>query len=169
MYNFGGYVPAQWTPSALYSICTETMPGKMIADDDYFVAIAPVLSAFLKFLAQNKYQNQASQLAERVQGLGAKIVNAAKDPSNWGTGKSFMMRVQDDGVDTTDADALRRYTAERNRMVAEHLALSPGREPQQPALRNAPKVGRNDFCPCGSGKKYKKCCLSTVQDETAPH
>jgi len=24
--------------------------------------------------------------------------------------------------------------------------------------RNAPKVGRNDPCPCGSGKKYKKCC-----------
>jgi SEC-C motif-containing protein len=24
--------------------------------------------------------------------------------------------------------------------------------------RSAPKVGRNDPCPCGSGKKYKKCC-----------
>jgi preprotein translocase subunit SecA len=24
--------------------------------------------------------------------------------------------------------------------------------------RNTPKVGRNDPCPCGSGKKYKKCC-----------
>jgi preprotein translocase subunit SecA len=24
--------------------------------------------------------------------------------------------------------------------------------------RDAPKVGRNDPCPCGSGKKYKKCC-----------
>ena len=23
-----------------------------------------------------------------------------------------------------------------------------------------PKVGRNDPCPCGSGKKYKKCCLN---------
>ena len=23
------------------------------------------------------------------------------------------------------------------------------------------KIGRNDACPCGSGKKYKKCCLST--------
>lgn len=23
------------------------------------------------------------------------------------------------------------------------------------------KVGRNDPCPCGSGKKYKKCCEST--------
>ena len=25
-------------------------------------------------------------------------------------------------------------------------------------VRTAPKVGRNDPCPCGSGKKYKKCC-----------
>lgn len=25
--------------------------------------------------------------------------------------------------------------------------------------RNTPKVGRNEPCPCGSGKKYKKCCL----------
>ena len=24
--------------------------------------------------------------------------------------------------------------------------------------REAPKVGRNDPCPCGSGKKFKKCC-----------
>ena len=26
-----------------------------------------------------------------------------------------------------------------------------------PQLREAPKVGRNDPCPCGSGKKYKQC------------
>jgi len=31
----------------------------------------------------------------------------------------------------------------------------------RPAVRDASgqKVGRNDPCPCGSGKKYKKCCL----------
>jgi hypothetical protein len=29
-----------------------------------------------------------------------------------------------------------------------------------PIRREAPKVGRNDPCPCGSGKKYKKCCLA---------
>jgi preprotein translocase subunit SecA len=29
--------------------------------------------------------------------------------------------------------------------------------PAQPIRREAPKVGRNDACPCGSGKKYKKC------------
>jgi preprotein translocase subunit SecA len=28
---------------------------------------------------------------------------------------------------------------------------------REPLRRDAPKVGRNDPCPCGSGKKYKKC------------
>lgn len=32
------------------------------------------------------------------------------------------------------------------------------REPQKPYVREAPKIGRNAPCPCGSGKKYKKCC-----------
>lgn len=27
-----------------------------------------------------------------------------------------------------------------------------------PVVNNEPKVGRNDPCPCGSGKKYKNCC-----------
>ena len=28
----------------------------------------------------------------------------------------------------------------------------------KPITREAPKVGRNDPCPCGSQKKFKKCC-----------
>ena len=35
---------------------------------------------------------------------------------------------------------------------------SPDIEGVTPILKNN-KVGRNDHCPCGSGKKYKKCCL----------
>jgi SEC-C motif-containing protein len=31
-------------------------------------------------------------------------------------------------------------------------------------VRSAPKIGRNDVCPCGSGKKFKKCC----EDSAAP-
>lgn len=31
--------------------------------------------------------------------------------------------------------------------------------PGLPFQRETPKVGRNDPCPCGSGKKFKKCCL----------
>ncbi len=33
-----------------------------------------------------------------------------------------------------------------------------GQPVQAPLVHETPKVGRNDPCPCGSGKKYKKCC-----------
>ncbi len=33
----------------------------------------------------------------------------------------------------------------------------------QPSIRQGPKIGRNDPCPCGSGKKYKKCCWQKDQ------
>ncbi|MGD8261866.1 MAG: preprotein translocase subunit SecA [Desulfobacterales bacterium] len=40
------------------------------------------------------------------------------------------------------------------------MVFSGGEEPQQkkPVKREAKKIGRNAPCPCGSGKKYKKCC-----------
>jgi uncharacterized protein YecA (UPF0149 family) len=33
--------------------------------------------------------------------------------------------------------------------------------PPRPAPRPQahPRIGRNDPCPCGSGRKYKKCCM----------
>ena len=42
----------------------------------------------------------------------------------------------------------------------QQLAFSGGGEPvpKKPAKRTAKKIGRNAPCPCGSGKKYKKCC-----------
>jgi preprotein translocase subunit SecA len=49
----------------------------------------------------------------------------------------FVVGVEPDKADTSDVE----------------LALSPPR----PGVTEA-KVGRNDPCPCGSGKKYKKCC-----------
>ena len=42
-----------------------------------------------------------------------------------------------------------------------NLDVSPAdaeNEAKQPYVRKEPKVGRNDPCPCGSGKKYKDCC-----------
>ena len=34
--------------------------------------------------------------------------------------------------------------------------------PGQPYLREEPKIGRNDPCPCGSGKKFKNCCINKL-------
>ncbi len=42
--------------------------------------------------------------------------------------------------------------AQRKKMREELISLVP------PKPRHVEKIGRNDPCPCGSGKKYKKCC-----------
>jgi hypothetical protein len=41
--------------------------------------------------------------------------------------------------------------------TAAESGLNPGTWPSQ-IRRATPKIGRNEPCPCGSGKKYKKCC-----------
>jgi preprotein translocase subunit SecA len=41
------------------------------------------------------------------------------------------------------------------------MGLDTGAEAElhsEPYVRTEAKVGSNDHCPCGSGKKYKKCC-----------
>ena len=45
--------------------------------------------------------------------------------------------------------AYRSFRAQRQVSPAAHASES---------RRSTPKVGRNDPCPCGSGRKYKKCC-----------
>lgn len=43
-------------------------------------------------------------------------------------------------------------------------AKVPERERKQEPVHKEPTVGRNDPCPCGSGKKYKKCCGANLND-----
>ena len=66
-------------------------------------------------------------------------------------------------VQAVRADDLARLEQRRRPQPAQ-MTMSGGGEavPRQAqakaaARRDAPKVGRNDPCPCGSGKKYKKC------------
>jgi len=42
-------------------------------------------------------------------------------------------------------------------VVSEAAAAAEAQVKAKP-VRTGPKVGRNDPCPCGSGKKYKQCC-----------
>ena len=42
-------------------------------------------------------------------------------------------------------------------MVADEPVAAPGDDQVQPFVRDERKVGRNEPCPCGSGKKYKHC------------
>ncbi|MFO7154721.1 MAG: SEC-C metal-binding domain-containing protein, partial [Caldicoprobacter oshimai] len=45
--------------------------------------------------------------------------------------------------------------------VAEPVTATHGEVVRKPVVRGE-KIGRNDPCPCGSGKKYKKCCGRAV-------
>ena len=44
-------------------------------------------------------------------------------------------------------------------------AASKSQVKKQPVRTAAKKVGPNDPCPCGSGKKYKKCCMQKEKME----
>lgn len=48
-----------------------------------------------------------------------------------------------------------------NQLAAEYAALM---QPKRPYVRSEKKIGRNELCPCGSGKKYKKCCMKASID-----
>ena len=81
---------------------------------------------------------------------------------------------QEDAADAIERK--RREEAARERMNFQHQEVSAlsgageaegaqgdGAEPPKPGtqstfVRGTPKVGRNDPCPCGSGKKFKQCC-----------
>jgi uncharacterized protein len=59
-----------------------------------------------------------------------------------------------------DPDELRKDAKQEVTEIVDTIfALSQERPQTGPVLRAA-KIGRNDPCPCGSGKKYKKCCLN---------
>jgi uncharacterized protein YecA (UPF0149 family) len=46
-----------------------------------------------------------------------------------------------------------------------------GRIPRSrgPVRRAGPKIGRNDPCPCGSGLKFKRCCLHSSRQSPIPN
>jgi preprotein translocase subunit SecA len=97
--------------------------------------------------------------------------------------KVFGFQVRKD----TDIERMEREDLERHQRAAEAMQMRHGsevegaEEPQaaarpsgrppaarpvaQPIRREAPKVGRNDLCPCGSGEKFKKCHGAALEED----
>jgi len=72
--------------------------------------------------------------------------------------EEMIKNIQEDVVRIMLRAHFDRNHAPQREKVAEPIAASHGDEPKKPISRSSDKVGRNDMCPCGSGKKYKKCC-----------
>jgi preprotein translocase subunit SecA len=81
--------------------------------------------------------------------------------------EDLMSRVEDDTIrflfllqpvdEKKQAEEAERRQRRQQMMLNQQAAASGGTGNSQ-VKRDAAKVGRNDPCPCGSGKKYKKCC-----------
>ena len=75
---------------------------------------------------------------------------------NTGEGQGSAARAAAAGLHIPSvAEAAPQLAAERAKAAAQ------AEEAKVPVRRDAPKVGRNDPCPCGSGKKFKQCCGRT--------
>ena len=52
-----------------------------------------------------------------------------------------------------------REEVKRQKVAKETGTSAPDKSVKQQPVRATKKAGPNDPCPCGSGKKYKKCCM----------
>ena len=93
------------------------------------------------------------RLEEEKKNLPSAIKNMIdKDPSLKERFIKVAKQMEADGVDMTSPTAMRKWAKANQKKIREQeygtvKPIVKGKEP-----------GRNDPCPCGSGKKYKKCC-----------
>lgn len=101
-------------------------------------------------------KNEALKWAESSEWLGLEIKNTKMGNPNDDTGiVEFIAHYKDKATGTE----LRHHeTSSFKKMNGEWKFESGQIHGGMPIVRQAPKLGRNDPCHCGSGKKFKKCC-----------
>lgn len=100
-----------------------------------------------------------NNLEEKINNLGSDMIMSAAMSHTKEEDESV-----ENLVDTLHQDAANAAVGNAN---IEDLAKAYMVRPRhiKPLVKDA-KVGRNDKCPCGSGKKYKNCCLASGKYET---
>ena len=72
---------------------------------------------------------------------------------------AMIENIRDDTVKILLSFKVKKEEPIKREQVAKPTATSyDGTDVSNKTVVNKDKVGRNDLCPCGSGKKYKKCC-----------
>jgi len=131
------------------------VPRKVSSGPDAAASIVFELAMFWKYLDRVYKLPEAKSIVEWLEadGLVDELEAEMSDSSNFGMAKSMVMSGKNAGYDMTSEAGLAEFMADYNR------SLTSERPPvaEAPVARNQ-RVGRNDPCPCGSGKKFKKCC-----------
>jgi preprotein translocase subunit SecA len=71
---------------------------------------------------------------------------------------STLFRIKISSEEEVDKEALEKKKRQQSEMRLSRGGGGSDEAQKQPIKREGEKVGRNEPCPCGSGKKYKKCC-----------
>ncbi|MDR2707338.1 MAG: SEC-C domain-containing protein [Nitrososphaerota archaeon] len=161
MYSYHNQSPDQWTETALNNILTEIYPYNLLVQASYYKAVEPVLTVFIKYL-----QSINIITFDRAQTLDNQLKKSASE---------MLQRYEKQNINnnTKNKQTLTTTTATANNNFKTKVALNDvyeGAQEIQDALASLmhidnesflhfKKSGRNDLCPCGSGEKYKKCCL----------
>lgn len=170
MYTYHSRTPEEWDEKGLEECCLGTLPRKITADESYYRSIAPVLSVFFNFIGKQGLLKHTANLIRKLNEIDEQIVENSTDSSNWGMAKSFMMSAKRSGVNLGDKNEIDAFLLDKQqRQLASLMKEQKASRSFKPVESHKPvenrtiidlqpKVGRNEPCPCGSGKKYKKCC-----------
>ncbi|HNW43771.1 MAG TPA: SEC-C metal-binding domain-containing protein [Elusimicrobiales bacterium] len=93
------------------------------------------------------------ELAEELNKLSPQILAQAKAPQQRSLIIGIYRKMLIAKVDINDDKEVKRWMQKNPQVLQGGEAVKV-----ETVRRDAPKVGRNEDCPCGSGKKYKKCC-----------
>jgi hypothetical protein len=148
------------TPDTMMEFVLDYVPRKVSTDADSAAAIIGELSMFWKYLDRVYKLPAAKAVVEWLESEGrvARLVSDLSDLSNFGMAKSIFMSGKNAGYDMTSEAGMAQFVSAYNR------SLSSRQAPAAPTAKSQ-RVGRNAPCPCGSGKKFKKCCGRSSQQD----
>ncbi|TNF50053.1 MAG: preprotein translocase subunit SecA [Deltaproteobacteria bacterium] len=174
-FNFPPVLPEvekELKPETLEDSFKEQVTARLAEREEAFTP--PVLEHLMKVLLLQtidaKWKDHLLSIDHLKEGIGMRAY-AQKNPKEEYKREAYALFMDMMGrIRQEVAQKLFRVQLAREEEVAEMeaeqrrerlaLARQGGPKPaiQAPSKRDADKVGRNDDCPCGSGKKYKKCC-----------
>ena len=95
-----------------------------------------------------------------AKGMMAKFYRMWKNPSFIKQLRTISAHMAKDGVDIKNMEAVKAWLEKNKDDVEKGKFNEPPHDgaKQETFVKTGPDVGRNGPCPCGSGKKYKKCC-----------
>jgi len=172
--TYDGTAPNELDEQTLSDVLLDVFPRLVAGGRSFFAKVAPVVEALLEWMASEGILENGSALARSVHGWSEEIVEEAMEPESWGPTKAMTMEAEQTGVDVADEEAMQRFWYARALQSLDQLEQNPADRseeppvtPTAPIVEHAPKVGRNDPCPCGSGRKYKKCCGRSAKNRAA--